>query len=34
MRNIHDTCHATAECVNVFFDLATRASIVPYCAHG
>jgi len=24
-----DTCHATAECVNVFFDLQTRASVEP-----
>jgi len=26
---IGDTCHATAECVNVFFDLDTRASVPP-----
>jgi acyl-CoA thioester hydrolase len=26
---IGDTCHATAECVNVFFDLKTRASVPP-----
>ncbi len=24
-----DTCHATAECVNVFFDLETRTSVAP-----
>lgn len=24
-----DTCHATAECVNVFFDLETRSSVAP-----
>jgi acyl-CoA thioester hydrolase len=26
---IGDTCHATAECVNVFFDLDTRVSVPP-----
>jgi len=26
---IGDTCHATAECVNVFFDLDTRVSVAP-----
>ncbi len=26
---IGDTCHATAECVNVFFDLETRTSVAP-----
>lgn len=26
---IGDTCHATAECVNVFFDLTTRRSVPP-----
>ncbi len=26
---IGDTCHATAECVNVFFDLDARASVPP-----
>lgn len=26
---IGDTCHATAECVNVFFDLETRVSVPP-----
>ena len=26
---IGDTCHATAECVNVFFDLVQRASVAP-----
>ena len=26
---IGDTCHATAECVNVFFDLDTRTSVPP-----
>lgn len=24
-----ETCHATAECVNVFFDLETRSAIPP-----
>ncbi len=24
-----DVCHATAECVNVFFDLGTRTTIAP-----
>lgn len=26
---IGDTCHATAECVNVFFDLESRTSVAP-----
>jgi acyl-CoA thioester hydrolase len=26
---IGDTCHATAECVNVFFDLDARTSVPP-----
>ena len=26
---IGDTCHATAECVNVFFDLDTRKPVSP-----
>ncbi|MEZ5815546.1 MAG: acyl-CoA thioesterase [Hyphomicrobiaceae bacterium] len=26
---VGDTCHATAECVNVFFDLDTRTSVPP-----
>jgi acyl-CoA thioester hydrolase len=26
---VGETCHATAECVNVFFDLATRTSVPP-----
>jgi acyl-CoA thioester hydrolase len=26
---IGETCHATAECVNVFFDLETRSSVPP-----
>jgi acyl-CoA thioester hydrolase len=26
---IGETCHATAECVNVFFDLDTRISVPP-----
>jgi acyl-CoA thioester hydrolase len=26
---VGDTCHATAECVNVFFDLETRVSVAP-----
>ena len=26
---IGDTCHATAESVNVFFDLETRSSVAP-----
>ena len=26
---IGDTCHATAECVNVFFDLVSRRPVAP-----
>ncbi|MEZ5855900.1 MAG: thioesterase family protein [Hyphomicrobiaceae bacterium] len=26
---IGDTCHATSECVNVFFDLEDRVSVAP-----
>lgn len=26
---VGDTCHATAECVNVFFDLESRVSVAP-----
>lgn len=26
---IGETCHATAECVNVFFDLESRTSVAP-----
>ena len=26
---VGDTCHATSECVNVFFDLETRVSVPP-----